>query len=58
MADPGSTNEVPDWLSAIAIAVAIAILLLVFAWIVIRLEPVMSDFIASDVPTVTPTVTE
>ena len=58
MSDPGSTNEVPDWLTAVAIAIAIAILLLVFAWIVIRLEPVMSDFIASDVPTVTPTATD
>lgn len=48
MGDSGETGEVPDWLTAIAIAVAICILIIVFAWIVVQLEPVMSDFIASD----------
>lgn len=59
MVDPEATSEVPDWLTAIAIAIAIGIFLLVFAWIVIQLEPVMSDFVAPDapVPTATP-VTE
>jgi hypothetical protein len=55
MADPGVSNDVPDWMTAIAIAVAIAILLVVFVWIVVRLEPVLSDFVATNPPTVTPT---
>jgi hypothetical protein len=56
MVDPGDTSEVPDWLTAVAIAIAICILIVVFTWIVVQLEPVMSDFIATDTaqPTVTP----
>ena len=58
MADPVDTSEVPDWLTGIAIAVAIVILIFVFALIVIRLEPVMTDFIASDSPSPTATPVE
>jgi hypothetical protein len=54
--DSDPRREMPDWLTAIAIAVSIAILIFVFAWIVIRLEPFLSDFIATDTTTtVTPT---
>ncbi len=55
MADPVETSDVPDWLTGIAIAVAIVILIFVFALIVIRLEPDMSDFIATDRPSPTAT---
>lgn len=55
MVDPEATNQVPDWLTAIAIAIAIGIFVFVFAWIVIQLEPVMSDFIAPDSPPATAT---
>lgn len=51
MGEPGGTGEVPDWLTAVAIAMAICILIVVFAWIVVQLEPVMSDFIATDAAT-------
>lgn len=55
MVDPGETNDVPDWLTAIAIALAICILIVVFTWIVVQLEPVMSDFIATDSTSATAT---
>jgi hypothetical protein len=55
MADPGISDDVPDWMTAIAIAIAIAILLVVFIWIVVRLEPVLSDFVATNPPAVTAT---
>lgn len=55
MADPAETSNVPDWLTGVAIAFAIVILIFVFAVIVIRLEPVMSDFIATDSPAPTAT---
>lgn len=58
MGEPGGTSEVPDWLTAIAIAVAICILIVVFAWIVVQLEPVMSDFIATDPTSPTTTADE
>lgn len=58
MADPVETSDVPDWLTGVAIAVAIVILVFVFALIVIRLEPVMSDFIATDTPSPTATPVE
>ena len=48
MVDPDAPGDVPDWLTAIAIAMAIGILILVFTWIVVQLEPVMSDFIATE----------
>lgn len=55
LSEPGPSSEMPDWLTALAIAIAIAILLGVFIWIVIQLEPVMSDFIATDAPVATST---
>ena len=42
-------------MTAIAIAVAIAILLVVFVWIVVQLEPVLSDFVATNQPPATAT---
>jgi hypothetical protein len=56
VSEPDPPGEMPDWLSAVALAFAIAILLIVFVWIIVRLEPVLSDFVASEQPvtTVTP----
>lgn len=56
MIDPDAASDVPDWLTAVAIALAICILIVVFTWIVVQLEPVMSDFIATDTaePTIVP----
>lgn len=58
VSEPDPPGEMPDWLSAVAIAFAIAILLVVFIWIIVRLEPVLSDFVGSDVPMATSTPTE
>lgn len=58
VSEPGPPGEMPDWLTAIAIAFAIAILLIVFVWILVQLEPVLSDFVASDEPVATATPAE
>lgn len=58
VSEPDPSSDMPDWLTAIAIGIAIAILLVVFIWIIIRIEPVLSDFIAPDAPVVTPTPTD
>lgn len=55
MSESDPPGEIPDWISAIAIALATAILLVVFIWIIVRLEPVLSDFVASDTPIATAT---
>ncbi|CAN5148909.1 hypothetical protein BH20CHL1_BH20CHL1_08140 [soil metagenome] len=58
VSEPDPPGEMPDWLSAVALAFAIAILLVVFVWIIVRLEPILSDFVASEQPIVTVTPTE
>ena len=58
VSEPDPSSEMPDWLTAVAIGIAIAILLVVFIGIVIRIEPVLSDFIATDAPSATATPSE
>lgn len=58
VSEPDPPGEMPDWLSAVAIAIAIAILLVVFVWIIVRLEPVLSDFVAAERPVATATPAE
>lgn len=58
MSESDPPAEMPDWLTAVAIAIATAILLVVFIWIIVRIEPVLSDFIVSDTPIPTSTPTE
>ena len=58
VSEPGPPGEMPDGLSILAIVVAIGLLLVVFVWIVIQLEPVLSDFVASDIQVATATPTE
>ena len=53
VSEPDPPGEMPDWLSAVAIAFAIVILLVVFVWILVRLVPALSDFVASNTPIVT-----
>ena len=58
VSEPDPPGEMPDWLSAVTLAFAIAILLVVFVWIIVRLEPVLSDFVASEPPVTTVTPVE
>lgn len=58
MSESDPPGELPDWLVALAIALATAILLVVFVWIIVRLEPLLSDFIVSDEPIATATSTD
>ena len=58
VSEPDPPGEMPDWLSAVAIAFAIVILLVVFVWILVRLVPALSDFVASNTPIVTATPAE
>lgn len=58
MSESDPPGEMPDWITAVAIAIATAILLVVFVWIIVRLEPVLSDFVASDTPIATATPAE
>ena len=55
MSESDPPGEMPDWISALAIALATAILLIVFIWIIVRLEPFLSDFVVPDAPVATST---
>lgn len=55
MAEPDTSGDGRDWVTAAALAVSIALLICVFIWIVVQLEPVMGDFVPSGEPAVTTT---
>lgn len=55
MAEPDRSGDGRDWVTAAALAVSIALLICVFIWIVVRLEPVMGDFVPSGQPAATAT---
>jgi hypothetical protein len=55
MVEPEISEGSRDWVTAVALAVSIVLLVCVFIWIVVRLEPVMGDFVPSGAPTATVT---
>lgn len=55
MAEPDRAGDGRDWVTAAALAVSIVLLICVFIWIVVRLEPVMGDFVPSGEPAATVT---
>lgn len=57
MAEPETSGDGRDWATAVALTVSIGLLICVFIWIVVRLEPVMGDFVPSGEPAATATQT-